>query len=246
MPRRSRAGTVGFVFHVINRAVEGLTLCSNATEYRAFLAVLAATQRRIPMHVLAFAVMPNHWHLVLQPPAPEALAAFMKWLTGTHAQQWRASMGTRGRGAVYQSRYKAIAVQNDGHFVQLCRYVERNPLRARLVSRAESWPWSSAAAHPDSGERPALSPWPTPRPADWLDRLNAPEPKAALNAIRDSIRFGRHFGTPSWRQSTAAALAWRGGLRRPGRPWEARPDHGADGPPDAVDFRSVMVGRLCR
>lgn len=228
MPRRSRAGTGGFIFHVLNRAAQGLVLFAGSDDYRAFLTLLAETQRRIPMRLLAFAVMPNHWHLVLQPNSGEDLSAFMRWLTGTHAQRWRTAHGTRGRGAVYQSRYKAIAVQDDRHFLQLCRYVERNPLRGKLANSVEDWAWSSASIHPVASERPVLSPWPVPRPADWLEQLNTPESKCALREIRDAIRLGRHLGVPSWRVSTARALLWRGGLRRPGRPREAIPESASE------------------
>lgn len=81
--------------------------------------------------------MPNHFHLVLWPRTDDELPKFMAWLTTTHSKRWHAFRRTTGIGHVYQGRYKAFPVATDTHFLQLARYVERNPPRARLVSRAE-------------------------------------------------------------------------------------------------------------
>lgn len=191
---------------MLNRAVQNLILFEDAVDYGAFIRILRETAARIPMRLLAYAVMPNHWHLVLWPPSDDCLSPFMKWLTATHAQQWRNSRRSQGRGAVYQGRFKAIAVQHDGHFLRLCRYVERNPDRARLVARAEDWPWSSASLTTGGADRPALAQWPIARPLDWHDQLNAPEPTRVLDDIRTAVRLGRHYGTPSWRLRTTEGL----------------------------------------
>jgi putative transposase len=162
--------------------------------------------------------MPNHWHLVLWPVVDGSLSAFMKWLTAAHARQWRDARGSRGRGAVYQGRYKAIAVQHDRHLVRLCRYVERNAVRAKLVESAEKWPWCSASPMASAPGRPELTPWPVARPDNWAALLNAPEPTRTLCEIRTAVRAGLHYGLASWRMSTAQALRWTSGMRRPGRP----------------------------
>lgn len=218
MPRRSRHSTHHFVFHVLNRAVQGVTLFATPADYSLFGQLLAEAERGFPVSLLAFAVMPNHWHLVVLPLDDDSLPVFMKWLTATHALRWRASKGSQGRGAVYQGRYKAIAVQHDGHFLTVCRYVERNPVRARLVGRAEDWPWSSAASSAGAADRPRISTWPVTRPGDWLERLNVPEPPRTLERVRSAVHAGRHFGSASWRLAAAASLKWRNGLRQRGRP----------------------------
>ncbi len=209
MPRRPRRATGRFVFHVLNRAAQGLVLFENDGDYEHFLRLLIDTSRDIPMRLLAYALMPNHWHLVLWPCDDDALSRFMKRLTATHAQQWRARRRSVGRGAVYQGRFKAIAVQEDVHLLRVCRYVERNPLRARLAANADEWPWSSASAAEHGVARPALAPWPVPRPEDWLSQLNVPEPTHVLGRIRDAIRLGRHFGSDEWRAHLADELGWK-------------------------------------
>lgn len=218
MPRRPRSSTGQFVFHVLNRAIQGLTLFERPGDYELFCEILADALRRFPVRLLAYSVMPNHWHLVVWPLDDDSLSPFMQWLTAIHAMQWRKDKGSHGRGAVYQSRFKAIAVQRDRHFIRLCRYVERNAVRARLVPRATEWPWSSVSPLASGAGRPSLTPWPVGRPANWIDLLDAPEPPRALREIRMAIRKGRHYGLAAWRLETAEKLRWRNGWRQPGKP----------------------------
>jgi putative transposase len=218
MPRRSRVSTGRFIFHVLNRAIQGATLFEQPADYEAFLELLAEALRQHPVNLLPYCVMPNHWHLVLWPQNDGALSTFMARLTSKHARQWRDARGTRGRGAVYQSRFKAIAVQHDRHFLRLCRYVERNAARARLAARPAEWPWCSASPMAAGANRPVLSPWPVPRPDNWTELLDRPEPTQVLHEIRSAIRAGLHYGSTTWRRTTAEALRWRNGLRQPGRP----------------------------
>lgn len=217
MPRRPGRATGQLIFHVLNRAVQNTTLFRSAENYAAFLQLFIDATDRMPMPLLAYALMPNHWHLVLWPQQDNRLSEFMRWLTARHAESIRTASGDRGRGAVYQGRFKAIAVQCDGHFLRLCRYVERNAIRARLVDQAEAWEWSSASGLGGDPGRPPLEPWPVPKPIDWLSELNGPERGRELNLIREAIKRGRHFGEPDWRESIAQRLGWRGGLG-PGRP----------------------------
>jgi len=167
-PRRPRFG--GQVVHVLNRAVRRFTLFQQPNDYEAFEQVLVEAGRRVPMRVLCFVLMPNHWHLVLWPLEDRDLSTYMHWVTTTHSVRWHVAHGTAGLGAVYQGRFKAIPVRCDEQFLALCRYVECNPVRAGLVEAAEDWNWSSASRL----DRPiglSLHEWPVPRPGDWLARL---------------------------------------------------------------------------
>ena len=87
--------------------------------------------------------MPNHWHLALRSDADGELSRFMRWITATHTMRYRAHYDTSGEGHVYQGRFKSFPIQDDAHFLIVCRYVERNAVRARLVKQAEQWQWGS-------------------------------------------------------------------------------------------------------
>jgi len=218
MPIRLRAGSGNVVFHVLNRGARRGQLFYQAADYCAFLRVLVEAQARIAVRILCFILMPNHWHLILWPEQDDDLTDFVQWFTMTHALRWHRAKGTPGTGAVYQGRFRAIPVQNDPHFLTVCRYVERNASRAGLVARAEDWPWSSAWTGTSPGPRPLLAAWPVERPACWPEWLNAAPQEREVAAIRDAIRRRIPYGEPEWSRETAVRLHLTGGLRGPGRP----------------------------
>src|SRR5881398_558378 len=139
MPRRLRCHTAGYAYHVLNRAVGRATLFHKDADYAAFEKVLRQAKGWQPIRLLAFCLMPNHWHLVLWPEHDGELTAFLRWLTHTHSMRWHAHYHTGGTGHVYQGRFKSFPVETDEHLYTVLRYVERNALRANLVARAEDW-----------------------------------------------------------------------------------------------------------
>src|SRR3989442_8959181 len=141
MGRPLRPAAANLIFHVLNRANGRLRLFDDEEDYAAFERVLTQACERVPMRLLAYCVMPNHWHLVLWPRGEGDLSRFMSWLTLTHTQRWHAFHQSVGTGHLYQGRFKSFVVQADDHLLTVCRYVERNALRAKLVERAEDWRW---------------------------------------------------------------------------------------------------------
>lgn len=130
-----------------------------------------------------------------------------------HVRRYLRHHGSSGH--LWQGRFKAFPIPEDDHLRIALRYVERNPLRANLVERAEDWPWSSLAR----AERPPrLDPGPAPRGPGWAEAVHAPMTGAELAALATAIRRGRPFGTDAWTRRTAAALDLVSSLRDPGRP----------------------------
>ncbi len=220
MPRRPRCATGGLVYHVLNRAIGQMTLFETQGDYLSFERTIAQAHERVAMRTLAFCIMPTHWHFVLWPRADDDLSEFMRWLTVTHTQRRHAHRGTAGSGPLYQGRFKSFPIASDGHFLTVCRYVERNPLRAGLVTRAEDWRWSSLSWRVRSkAENPTfLSDWPVPRPPNWLELVNGAQNEAELAALRACVARGRPYGETSWVKLTAHALNLTSSLRPPGRP----------------------------
>ena len=124
------------MYHVLNRAAGQFRMLRTEKDFAAMEAVLAEALERVPTRLLSYCLMGSHWHLVLWPREDGELSAFLNWLTLTHTQRWRHAHHTVGYGPLYQGRFKSFPVQSDEHVRQVCRYVERNALRAKLVEKA--------------------------------------------------------------------------------------------------------------
>jgi putative transposase len=211
------------VYHALNRAVARLPLFEKEGDYEAFERVVREALAKHPIRVLAYCLMPNHWHFVLWPQRDGELTAFLRWLTHTHTQRWHAHYHTAGTGHLYQGRFKAFPVQEDDHLLTVLRYVERNPLRAGLVRRAESWRWSSLSHRgaPSTAMPVVLHPCPVPMPSDWLEWVSRPQSEAELIALRQSVARNRPLGSEGWTERTAKRLQLAYTLRPRGRPKKA-------------------------
>ena len=134
--------------------------------------------------------------------------------------RWRVSHHTVGDGHLYGGRFKAFPVQGGASFLKACRYVERNPLTAKAVAAAQEYPWGSLWVR-DNGtaeQKAILSPWPTPRPADWLTRVNEPITSKERDAWRTTLERSRPFGNDPWIAKVSRELGLEHTLRREGRP----------------------------
>jgi putative transposase len=210
--------TGGYLYHALNRAVGRAQLFDKPEDYAAFQRVLAEAWDWLPMRLLAYCLLPNHRHLVLWPQRDGDLSAWLRWLTGTHTQRWHAHYHTAGTGPLYQGRFKSFPVQADEHLLTVLRYVERNPLRAGLVERAEAWPWSSLWQRQQATPVAWLAEWPVARPEDWVSSVNRPETEAELEAVRRAVVRGAPYGEARWQKETARRLGLESSLRARGRP----------------------------
>ena len=200
-----------------------MTIFTNDGDFEAFEQVLLEAVERSEMRLLAYCILPNHWHLVVWPKADGALSRFGGWLSLTHTQRWHAHRRSIGSGHVYQGRFKSFPIEEDQHFLAVARYVERNALRAGLVRNAEAWRWCSLFRwlRSSAEDKRLLSAWPVPRSAGWVEHVNRPQTEAEVAAIVHSIRRGSPFGDDSWtavaarRLNLLSTLAPRGRPRKP-------------------------------
>lgn len=220
MPRALRTSKGGLVYHVLNRGNGRSLIFRGSGDYDAFERVLTEGCRRVAMRLLSYCVMPNHWHLVLWPRKDDDLSSCLAWLTMTHAQRWHAHRRTVGSGHLYQGRFKSFVIQADPHFLTVCRYVERNALRAGLVERADDWRWSSLwrRERGDARAKALLSPWPIDPPANWLRTVNRPQTEKQVAAIRLCIGRNRPYGDPQWLERIVPRLGLESTFRPRGRP----------------------------
>jgi putative transposase len=141
-------------------------------------------------------------------------------LTLTHTQRCHAHRHTAGTGHLYQGRFKSFPIQRDEHLLTVLRYVERNPLRAGLVQRAEDWRWGSLwrREHGTAEERGFLASWPVEMSRRWVEVVNAVQTQAEEEAVRRAIQRGRPVGSAAWVERAATRLGLERTLRPRGRP----------------------------
>ncbi len=224
MPRSARQCPGGYVYHVWNRAAGRLRLFKKDADYLAFERVLVEAHRRHPLKLLDWCLMPNHWHFVVWPDRDGQVTAFFRWLTHTHAMRCITHRRVMGMGPLYQGRFKSLPVQDDRHLLALLRYVERNPVRAKLARRAALWRWGSEAVRGvDAQElKSILADWPVTRPRDWSQHVNEPDAPREMEEIRQCIRRSRPYGEAGWTARTAERLKLGWTLRPRGRPAKTR------------------------
>lgn len=222
MPRPPRKIEGDLIYHVLNRANARMQIFEKEKDYLAFENILIEAKEKYPMRILAYCLMPNHWHFILYPRGRQDLALFMRWITLTHTQRWLVYRNMTGYGHLYQGRYKSFPVQKDEYFLQACRYVERNALRANLVNRADDWRWSSTwiRKYGSKDQKKLLSSWPVPMPDNyysWLNRKNKEE-EDTLKNLRNSVNRGRPFGSKDWTALIVKRLGLESTLNPIGRP----------------------------
>ena len=223
MPRNLRVASGGYVYHVLNRAVGRARIFRKTRDYEAFEEMIAEAKDRLPMRVLGWCVMSNHWHFVLWPRGDGDLSDFMRWLTVTHSQRWRVTHRTAATGPLYRGRFRSFPIQKDDHLLAVLRYVESNPLRANLVEQVEAWRWSSFWHRTHRNKAGLVDTGPLALPRRWRQHVGSPQTEAELAALQRSIVRGAPFGETSWQKRTAKRLDLQSTLRPRGRPRIARP-----------------------
>lgn len=220
MPRISRVAVGNTLYHVINRSNGKVRIFNTSADYKHFESLLQEGKELLDMRILAYCIMPNHWHLILYPKNDGDMGEFMRWVTTTHVRQRRAQTKTIGDGHLYQGTYKSFPVSTDNYVQELIRYVEQNPLRAKLVRQAEDWEWSSLwRREKGSGrDKKLLSELPIDLPRNYLSIVNSIPSEKELAPIRMSVNKGVPFGSPKWVEKIVKKFDLESTLRQPGRP----------------------------
>jgi putative transposase len=160
------------VLHVINRGNDRRRLFEDDVAYLAFWRLMLQVRRDIPIRILAYVLMPNHWHLVVWPVSPDQLSRFLHRVTGVHASRIRRATHTVGQGHVYQGRFRGFVVDTPTMYLNVVRYIEANPLRAGLVNRAEQWRWSSLRDRLNGRPPTCHGPHELPPLDAWIQEVN--------------------------------------------------------------------------
>ena len=177
MARPIRLEFPGAIYHVTTRGNGGDDIFLDDQDRLQFLTALGEVVSRAGWIVHAYVLMDNHYHLLIETPK-DNLSLGMRQLNGVYTQRFNRTHGRTGH--VFQGRYKAIMVERDSYLLELARYVVLNPLRAGMVKRLETWPWSSYLATCGQSASP-----------EWLqtDWLLAQFGRQRARAIRKYVEF---------------------------------------------------------
>jgi putative transposase len=220
MPRAARVDVGDQIYHILNRANARVSIFDTAEDYEVFEDILEQAIGRFDMRLLAYCLMPNHWHLVVFPQKDGDLGRFMGWLTNTHTRRWHTARNTVGEGHLYQGRYKSFICKDDDHFLTLCRYVERNAKKADLCDLAQNWKWSSVwrRTYGSDSKKKILAPWIIEPSKDYLSWLNEPQTAGEEEAIERSVLKSRPFGDWDWVHEMVKKFNLEQTMTRVGRP----------------------------
>ncbi len=199
MLRPARQTDSNRYFHVIHRASLAAPMFLRPKDYRDFLQIMREGLERHPLPLLAYTVMNDHWHLVLNAPGTARLARLISWVATTHAGRLqRTRPGLKGT-PIYLQRCTLQAVSAPDRLLRVCRYVERHALTVGLVRRAQDWPWCSLADRLGPAPTLPLSGTSFMSSETWIRHVNAIDegenvtgrvvPAAAERHARETIRL---------------------------------------------------------
>jgi putative transposase len=224
MPRPLRPIDDRLVYHVINRGNNRAPVFFEDGDYEAFLNALGDLKGRRPFEFYGYCLMPNHVHLLIR-PLDTPISRLMQSLLVSHTQRYHRRHQSGGH--VWQGRFKSPVIQDDDHLLTVLRYIEANPLRARMVEAAGDYRWSSFASHGLGRADPLLDPLttheslaktPQARRRRWSAFVHQTPSDEELAAIRRSCSTGLPLGTPDWVEGLAARLGLDLTIRPRGRP----------------------------
>jgi putative transposase len=204
MARLARIVIPGLPHHVTQRGNRRETVFFSDEDYRAYLNMLIAAVGKAKSEVWAWCLMPNHVHLIIVPSHEDGLRQSIANAHRRYAARINARNGWSGH--LWQGRFGSV-VMDEAHLYTAFAYVSLNPVRARLVERAQDWKWSSVHAHLSGVDDGLTTPGPLhARVADFTEFLDQDHGDEDFTALRKSEVIGRPIGGDSFMQSLEARL----------------------------------------
>ena len=214
MPRMARLVVPGYPHHVTQRGNRRQCTFFEKADYQAYVSLLSTLKAKAGVDIWAYCLMPNHIHVVAVPRRRDSLA---KLFGVAHHRYARLVNRVHGwQGHLWQERFHS-APMDDPHLMATVRYIELNPVRARLCRRAEEWRWSSVRAHLNNAPDPLVDVAPMrERVSDWRNYLREEVTPQMVEALRQSTRNGRPAGSEEFIDDLEAHTGRRLRPRKPG------------------------------
>jgi putative transposase len=224
MPRPVVAGQP---LHIVQRGNNRTATFIDQKDYRVYLALLQLVRKRTGCAIHAYALMPNHVHLLVTPEAKVGPARLMQGLGRWYVRYFNERHGRTG--TLWEGRYRSSLIDSERYFLACSRYIELNPVRAGIVANPSDFDWSSFRGNACDGSDPLLTPHPiyhalgvlaAERRAAYVALFDAPLGAATIDAFRRAAKRGTALGGALGTQRIDARLQRRlerlshGGVRR--------------------------------
>lgn len=131
----------GHYYHVYNRGADRGAIFYTPDNYLFLLRRVKEYAARIEISVIAYCLMPNHYHFLLRQNGPHPVSAFVQAVFNSYTKAFNKMFGRSG--TLFEGPFRAIPVEQDGYLIHLCRYIHRNPVEAGLVEHPAQWPFSN-------------------------------------------------------------------------------------------------------
>jgi len=220
MPRIARVVISGYPYHIIQRGNNRQAIFFEDEDRRGYLDLLRSYSKKWVCKILAYCLMGNHVHLLVEPSKEISLSKLMQGVSLCYTQ--RVNRKYQRTGRLWECRYHSCLVEKDTYLLAVGRYIECNPVRAGIVRTAAEYKWSSAKAHVLGKDDPVL------RDFHWLmeridlqhygSYLGEEELQNELRAIRCMTQRGLPLGTLKFQQEIEQALKRKLISRPRGRP----------------------------
>ncbi|MBL8553905.1 MAG: transposase [Phenylobacterium sp.] len=215
MARLARIVAPGLPHHVTARGNRREPIFFEDGDQDIYLDMLAEAARKAAVEVWAYCLMPNHVHLILCPATADGMARAL----GQAHRRWANFVNARGRwrGHLFDGRFASVAM-DEAHMLTAVRYVALNPVRARLVARAQDWAWSSVRAHLAGADDGLVTVAPVLERVDrFADLIENDGDEAAFTALRAAEQTGRPLGAADFVADLERLLGRPIARRAPGR-----------------------------
>lgn len=215
MARIARIVAPGCPHHVTARGNRREPIFFEAGDQELYLDILSEQLDKARVEVWSYCLMPNHVHLILTPSDEAGMGRAM----GAAHKRWAHFVNARGRwrGHLFEDRYASV-VMDEGHLLTAVRYVALNPVRARLVARAQDWPWSSVRAHLAGADDGLVRVAPVlERVERFADLIAGAPDEPAFGALRAAERIGRPLANKDFIDGLERVLGRSVARRAPGR-----------------------------
>ncbi|TLM99181.1 transposase, partial [bacterium] len=195
MPRIARIIAPGIPHHITQRGNRRMETFFRDEDYQAYLTLMAEWCRKYNVTVWAYCLMPNHVHLIAVPESEEGL----RLAIGEAHRRYSSMVNRRQKwtGHLWQGRFSSFPMDGS-YLLAAVKYIEMNPVRARLVADPYDWQWSSARAHAEGKDDLLVKVEPLlEMVGEWKLFLSEPDEEDA-NKIRGHERTGRALGGDSF------------------------------------------------